>query len=44
MDLTAYLDPSVIAKLQTGGYMIMLLLMIIEGPIITFIAAFLASL
>lgn len=44
MDLNQYLDPSIIASLQTGGYIIMLALMIIEGPIVTFIAAFLASL
>ncbi len=44
MDLNQYLDPSIIASLQAGGYIIMLALMIIEGPIVTFIAAFLASL
>lgn len=44
MDLNTYLDPTLIWQLQAGGYMIMLVLMIIEGPIVTFIAAFLASL
>lgn len=44
MDLSQYLHPDMIAKLQTGGYIIMLILMIVEWPIITFIAGFLASL
>lgn len=44
MDLNQYLDPQTIISLQTGGYIFMLILMIIEGPIVTFIAAFLASL
>ncbi len=44
MDLKEYLDPTTIASLQSGGYILMLILMIVEWPIITFIAAFLASL
>lgn len=44
MDLKEYLDPITIASLQSGGYVLMLILMIIEWPIVTFIAAFLASL
>ncbi len=30
MDLHQYLNPDMIAKLQTGGYVLMLILMIIE--------------
>lgn len=30
MDLSQYLHPDMIAKLQTGGYIIMLILMIVE--------------
>ncbi len=44
MDLHQYLNPDMIAKLQTGGYVLMLILMIIEWPVVTFIAGFLASL
>lgn len=44
MDLTNYLNPTLIASLQTGWYIFMLGLMIVEWPIVTFIAAFLASL
>ena len=44
MDLSQYLHPDMIAKLQTGGYIIMLILMIVEWPVVTFIAGFLASL
>ncbi|MDD2693378.1 MAG: VTT domain-containing protein [Candidatus Gracilibacteria bacterium] len=44
MDLNNYLNPQTIAILQTGGYFLMLGLMIVEGPLVTFAAAFLASL
>ncbi len=44
MDLSAYLDPDIIASIQTGGYIIMLGLMIVEWPFVTFAWAFLASL
>lgn len=44
MDLTAYLNPATIQKLQTGGYILMFGLMVLEWPIVTFIASFLASL
>lgn len=44
MDLNTLLDPNILAKLQAGGYVLMLWLMIVEWPIITIIAAFLASL
>ncbi|MBC7503342.1 hypothetical protein H7169_00005 [Candidatus Gracilibacteria bacterium] len=44
MDLNQYLDPATISSLQNGGYVLMLILMIVEGPIVTLIAAFLASL
>ncbi len=44
MDLLDYLDPELMAYLQTWGYFLMFALMIFEWPIITFIAAFLASL
>jgi membrane protein DedA with SNARE-associated domain len=43
MDLAAYLNPETLQKLQTGGYVLMLGLMILEWPIVTFIASFLAS-
>jgi len=44
MDLTQFLDPIIIEKLKTWGYLIMFILLILEGPIISFIASFLASL
>lgn len=44
MDLNQYLNPEIIASLQTWGYLLMFGVMVIEWPIITFIAAFLASL
>jgi membrane protein DedA with SNARE-associated domain len=39
----AHLSPDTIAKLQAGGYVVMFGLMVIEGPIITLMASFLAS-
>lgn len=44
MDLTSYLNPTVMSALETGWYIFMLGLMIVEWPIVTFVAAFLASL
>lgn len=44
MDLSHYLNPETIATLQTGGYIIMFLLMVVEWPLVTFAGAFLASL
>lgn len=44
MDLTTYLDPDIMARIQTWGYVLMFLLMIIEWPIVVFISAFLSSL
>lgn len=44
MDLNQYLNPETLAILQTGGYFLMLGLMIVEWPLVTFAAAFLASL
>lgn len=43
MDITQYLDPDIIGKLQAGGYILMLWLMILEWPLITLASAFLAS-
>jgi membrane protein DedA with SNARE-associated domain len=44
MDLSTYLDPDIIASIQTGGYILMFGLMILEWPFVTFAGAFLASL
>lgn len=44
MDLNQYLNPATVATLQTGGYLLMLGLMIVEWPLVTFAWAFLASL
>jgi membrane protein DedA with SNARE-associated domain len=44
MDISHYLNPQTIASLQTWGYIVMLALMIIEWPLVTFAGAFLASL
>ncbi|MBP9779408.1 VTT domain-containing protein [Candidatus Gracilibacteria bacterium] len=44
MDIISQLDSSIIEKLQAGGYVLMLILMTIEGPLVTLAAAFLASL
>ena len=43
MDINTYLKPEIIDILQTGWYFLMLGLMIIEWPLVTFAAAFLAS-
>ncbi len=44
MDLSEYLHPDMIARIQAWWYALMLILMIIEWPIVVFIAWFLASL
>lgn len=44
MNLAEYIDPNMVALIQTGGYFVMFGLMFLEGPIVTIASAFLASL
>lgn len=44
MDFFTHIDPELIAKLQTGGYIVMFGLMFLEWPFVTIASAFLASL